>query len=209
MTLRRYRGLATPVSGRRNRSTAPDAGPLAVRVDPAERLAALTRLRVGRPVAGRVRIAVAVVLPTGGGVSFGPPKSARSRRTIALDDETTAAIAAHRATQLLERDLASGAYDDLDLVFCDELGAPIYPQRLTEWFRGHCKAAGIPTGSLHVLRHTAATLMLTNGTPVHVAAARLGDTPTTVLNTYAHLLPSSDEIAAERVAALIESEGRI
>jgi integrase len=51
-----------------------------------------------------------------------------------------------------------------------------------------------------VLRHTAATLALTSGVPVHIVAARLGDTPQTVLGTYAHLLPQSDEIAAERIA---------
>jgi integrase len=45
--------------------------------------------------------------------------------------------------------------------------------------------------------------MLTNGIPVHVVAARVGDTPATVLSTYAHLLPQSDEIAAERVAAAL------
>jgi len=59
--------------------------------------------------------------------------------------------------------------------------------------------------SLHILRHTAITLMLTNGIPVHVVAARVGDTPTTILNTYAHLLPQSDEIAAERVAAALSA----
>ena len=85
-------------------------------------------------------------------------------------------------------------------VFCDELGGPIHPQRLTEWFRKQRKAAGIPSGSLHVLRHTAATLALTSGVPVHIVAARLGDTPQTVLGAYAHLLPQSDEIAAERIA---------
>jgi hypothetical protein len=50
---------------------------------------------------------------------------------------------------------------------------------------------------------TAITLMLTSGIPVHVVAACVGDTPATVLSTYAHLLPQSDEVAAERVAALI------
>jgi integrase len=81
--------------------------------------------------------------------------------------------------------------------------SPIRPPRLTEWFGKHRKAAGIPTGTLHVLRHTAATLALTEGVPVHIVAARLGDDPNTVLSTYAHLLPQSDELAAERVAALI------
>ena len=67
----------------------------------------------------------------------------------------------------------------------------------------HRKAAGIPAGTLHVLRHTAATLALTVGVPVHIVAARLGDDPRTVLATYASLLPQSDEVAAERVAAAL------
>ena len=41
-----------------------------------------------------------------------------------------------------------------------------------------------------------------SGVPVHIVAARLGHTPTT-LSTYAHLLPQSDEVAAERVAAAL------
>jgi hypothetical protein len=40
------------------------------------------------------------------------------------------------------------------------------------------------------------------GVPVHIVAARLGDDPGVVLATYAHLLPQSDEQAAERVAPL-------
>ena len=143
------------------------------------------------------------LVPTRGGISFGPPKSARGRRTIALDAETVDALRQHRDAQLLERTVAGDAYADQDLVFADELGSPIHPQRLTEWFRKRRKAAGIPSGSLHVLRHTAATLALTSGVPVHIVAARLGDTPQTVLGTYAHLLPQSDEVAAERVAAAL------
>jgi integrase len=88
-------------------------------------------------------------------------------------------------------------------VFADELGGLIYPQRLTDWFAAHRKAAGIASGSLHVLRHTAATLALTSGVPVHIVAARLGDDPTTILATYAHLLPQSDKMAAERIAAAL------
>jgi integrase len=140
------------------------------------------------------------LVPTRGGCTLGPPKSSRSRRTIALDPETVATLRQHRETQLLERDFAGDSYDDRDLVFCDPLGGPIYPQRLTDSFREQRRAAGIASGSLHTLRHTAATLMLTSGIPVHIAAARLGDDPKTVLSSYAHLLPQSDELAAERVA---------
>jgi integrase len=105
----------------------------------------------------------------------------------------------------LERGLAGPAYQDHDLVFCDALGRPIYPESLSGWFVRHRKAAGVPTGSLHVLRHTSATLALTATPPVplHVVAGRLGDDPRTVLATYAHLLPHSDSMAAETVAAAL------
>ena len=136
-------------------------------------------------------------------LELAPPKSERSRRAVALDPDTVAALRARRETQVLERDFAGDAYDDRDLVFCDELGGPIHPRRLGEHFHRHRQAAGVVTGTLHTLRHTAATLALTNGVPVHIVAARLGDRPEQILSTYAHLLPQSDELAAERVAAAI------
>jgi integrase len=101
-------------------------------------------------------------VPTVGGCTFGPPKSARSRRTVALDAETVDVLRAHREAQILARAFAGDAYIDADLVFADELGGSIHPQRLTQWFGERRKAAGIPSGTLHVLRHTAATLALTS-----------------------------------------------
>jgi integrase len=176
------------------------------------RLAATTGMRRGELLGltwfaldlegGTLRIDQQLV-PTRGGVTFGPPKSKRSRRTIALDAETVDALKAHREAQLLERSFAGDAYVDQDLVFADELGGTIYPQRLTEAFARERKAAGLLAGTLHILRHTHATLALTNGVPVHVVAARIGDRPETVLRVYAHLLPQSDVEAAEQVAALL------
>ena len=182
------------------------------RLYPLWRLAATTGMRRGELLgltwlaldldAGTLRVDQQLV-PTRGGVSFGAPKSKRSRRTIALDPETVEALREHREAQLLERAFAGDAYDDHDLVFANPLGVPINPQRLTEAFSRQRKAAGLAIGSLHPLRHTHATLALTNGVPLHVVAARLGDRPETILRTYAHLLPQSDVEAAQQVAALL------
>jgi len=215
-------GAADPPSLPRSRAQAWTAGELRrflghVREDrlfALWRLAATTGMRRGELLGlpwqlvdldgGRLRVEQQLV-PTKGGCTFGPPKSRRSERTIALDAETLQQLRRHHATQLLERDLAGPAYEDQDLVFADELGRPIHPQRLTEWFMRHRKAAGIPVGSLHILRHTSATLALTATPPVplHVVAGRLGDDPKTILGTYAHLLPHSDAMAADAVAAAI------
>jgi integrase len=134
-------------------------------------------------------------------LAAGPSKRHEGQRT--QNPETVRILAEHREAQLFERDFAGPAYVDGDLVFADELGGSIHPHRLTSWFGLRRKAAGIPTGTLHTLRHTAATLALTEGVPVHIVAARLGDDPNTILSTYAHLLPHSDELAAERVAAVL------
>jgi integrase len=46
---------------------------------------------------------------------------------------------------------------------------------------------------MHALRHTAASAWLSAGVSVASVAAWLGDTPATVLATYAHLMPDDDD----------------
>jgi integrase len=221
-TTRNAADAADPPATAETRATAWTAGELSrflghVEADrwfPIWRLAAMTGMRRGE-LLGLTWFALDLenaslrvdqqLVPTRGGLSFGPPKSKRSRRTIALDQETVEILKRHREAQLLERQLAGETYADADLVFATEAGTPINPTRLTEWFLARRKAAGILTGTLHILRHTCATLALTEGIPLHVVAARLGDRPETILRAYAHLLPSSDVEAAERVAALVSS----
>ncbi len=78
----------------------------------------------------------------------------RGRTGDKLDDETVAALEAHREAQLAERAFAGAGYSDRDLIFCDELGGTINPQRLTERFGALRKAAGIRPGRLHDVRHS-------------------------------------------------------
>ena len=144
------------------------------------------------------------VVPARGGLVVSPCKTKNSHRTISLDADTVAALEAHRERQLLERDLAGHAYVDADLIFADELGGPINPQRLTEWFGALRDAAKIRPGRLHDVRHTHATHLLTRGIPVHIVAARLGhSSPVVTLTTYAHVLPTSDEQAASVIATVL------
>ncbi len=142
------------------------------------------------------------LVPTRGGATLGPPKSRRSHRTVALDPETVDALRAHRETQLLERDFAGPAYVDGDLVFADALGGPIHPQRLTEWFCEHRKADGHPDG--HACTRCATQRRRSRSRRAsRCISSRRGSVTTrsTILTTYAHLLPQSDELAAERIAA--------
>ena len=74
---------------------------------------------VSDPLRGRLRASRSLstvtrqLLATG---EFGPPKSERSERTIALDLTTVEALKGHREAQKVERVLAGDAYQDQDLV---------------------------------------------------------------------------------------------
>jgi integrase len=105
--------------------------------------------------AGVVRVTQARVR-AGNQVVAGEPKTARGRRTIALDPATVAALRQHRKRQTEAR-LLAGPHDvDSDLVFTMPDGTPIHPNRFSLWFR--TRARGQPAGhpaarSAPLLRH--------------------------------------------------------
>lgn len=62
------------------------------------------------------------------------------------------------------------------------------------------KEAGVEYKNFHCLRHTHATQLLANGTPLTEVAKRLGHAkPSTTLNLYAHSVPGYDEKVSQKI----------
>jgi integrase len=132
------------------------------------------------------------------------PKTAKGRRSVALDPATVAALRAHRACQVEERLAAGPVWIDSGHVFTPLDGTVIHPNRLSSWFSQHARAAGLPPIRLHDLRHSYATAALAAGIPAKVVSERLGHANVSItLDTYSHVLPALQEDAASAVAALI------
>ncbi len=132
------------------------------------------------------------------------PKTAKGRRSIALDPSTIAALQAHRVQQLEERLQWGEAWFPSDLMFTRENGTTIHPQRMTSWFEQLARDAALPKIRLHDLRHSYATAALAAGVPAKVMSERLGHASVMItLDTYSHILPSMQEDAANSVAKLI------
>ncbi len=139
-------------------------------------------------------------------VFLGPTKTPRSRRSVALDAATVAALVAHRKAQAAERLAAPELWDETyGLVFCAEDGTPLHPDRFTRAFKRHVRASGLPDlRGPHNLRHTWATLALQAGVHPKVVSDRLGHSTIAVtIDTYSHVVPSLDAAAADTVAAQI------
>ncbi len=137
-------------------------------------------------------------------LTFSTPKTARSRRSIALDAMTVMALRAHRARQVEERLAWGGGYNESDLVFCREDGAPVRPDWFSTEFEHHVKATGLVWIRLHGLRHTHASLALAANVHPKVVSERLGhSTIAMTLDTYSHAIPALQEDAAERVSRIV------
>jgi integrase len=147
------------------------------------------------------------LISTGYKLSWSEPKTDKSRRSIALDSGTVEVLKAHRRRQLTERLAAGPAWDDQGLVFCNELGAPIHPDRCTKLFESHEQAAALPHIGVHGLRHTWATLALRAGVHAKIVQERLGhSTIAMTMDTYSHAIPAMQSDAAAVVAALVAGD---
>ena len=140
------------------------------------------------------------------GLVFVEPKTARSRRTIVLSRGAVAALKQHRSLQRELRLLSGPEWRDQDLVFCNATGGPLDPSWQRQTFYGVLKRAGLPAIRFHDLRHTAATLLLSQGVHPKVVSEMLGHaTITLTLDTYSHLVPVLHAQAAAAMDDLLSA----
>lgn len=139
-----------------------------------------------------------------GEVIVGPPKTARSIRTVVLPRSITKEVVEHVARL---DDVGHEAW-----LFPAPEGGPI---RRTAWMRRVWKPALAAAGldqdfGTHTLRRSQVALLIAQGEHPKVIADRLGHTSVrTVLDVYGHLYEGADAAAAERLDAQIESRSDI
>lgn len=120
-------------------------------------------------------------------------KTDAGRRTLPIPQALLARLRAHWQNQQEERALMGAGWNERDLIFPTETGAPVSPSNLLRQFRLLLTCAGLEHIRLHDLRHTCATL-LGERVSDRVIAAILGHTPGTVTARYAKVtLPQMRE----------------
>jgi integrase len=141
----------------------------------------------------------------GGKTALGDLKTPKSRRSVRLTRAATEALRSHLERQLEEIERIGFLYQPGGLVFATESGTLINPSNLrNRSFKPLLKRAGLPDICLHDLRHTCATLLLSQGTHPKLVQELLGHaTIAMTLDTYSHFLPSmGDQTMRAMEAAL-------
>jgi integrase len=211
VTGREMRALSPAEAGRLLSATAEDpAGPLyAVALGTGCRLGELLGLSWNDVAADGASIVVrrslaAVDIADDAGKrhrtwSLAEPKTDKSRRTVMLPAVAIEALRRQKARQAAARLAAGTAWQDRhNLIFTDALGRPARPDAVSGDFRATVDRLGLPHVRFHDLRHSAATLMLSQGVPLKVVSETLGHSSIAITaDVYQHVTPDLRREAAE------------
>lgn len=132
------------------------------------------------------------------------PKSISGQRVIPISSALTEYLKKAHSEYLLKKFRMGKDFFDGDYVVCQENGKPYKPNSFTSKFNDFLKKNNLKHIRLHDLRHTNATLMLTQGISPKVAQMRLGHSDySTTMNIYSHVLKSVETEAAETIETAI------
>jgi integrase len=135
---------------------------------------------------------------SGGRYTLGEPKTKKSRRSIRLTPRAVEALESHLDRQLREMGILGDRYEDRGLLFTTSTGGLINPSNLRQMSLARLlKEARLPHIRFHDLRHTCATLLLTQGTHPKYVQDLLGHATIAItLDTYSHVMPSMGDQTA-------------
>jgi len=119
----------------------------------------------------------------------GDVKTPKSKRSLVLPNRAVTALQAHKKRQAAERLAAGAAWQDNNLVFCHEDGRMYTSDALNWRFSKMTKRAGIGHWHAHEGRHTAVSIMSSNGVPLQEISDTVGHKSTHVTETvYRHVI---------------------
>jgi len=139
-----------------------------------------------------------------GKIVLDEPKTARSRRPYELSGQAIDSLRAHKAAQAKGR-LAMGKYWTASgLVVVTDFGTPVDPSNFRRVFTRVTQSVGIEGCHPHELRHTAASLMLSRGVPLHIVADVLGHSSIAVTkDVYGHLVAGERRKATDAITGAL------
>lgn len=128
------------------------------------------------------------------------PKNRSSERPLRISRTAVCILLEYKAWQDQQRSLMGDAWMDCDgRIFTRDDGQPMFPDSITQWFHKFVQRHGLPNVHIHSLRHTYASLMIADGTPLVVVSHNLGHAQvSTTSNIYSHVIASA-EAQADKV----------
>ncbi len=130
----------------------------------------------------------------------------RNNRRFSMGDDLAAVLRAYRSWYIQERFRLCGAWEDHGFVFCRWNGEMMHPGDVNYVLDKFCRNNRLQHIHPHQFRHTAASLMIANGTdPVTVAGILGHKNTSTTLAVYSHAIDTAKEKAANTMETAVKA----
>ena len=141
------------------------------------------------------------------GIVIAEPKTPQGRRTVRLSAPVVTELRVHRKRQLEQRLSAGPEWRDGGYLFTTSIGTTLDPRSLGQDFRHICEKADLRLIRFHDLRHSAATIALSQGVHPKIVSEMLGHSRISLtLDVYSHSLPTLQVEAADKIASALTGE---
>jgi integrase len=125
-------------------------------------------------------------------------KTKKSKRQVPIQDFLIKALKAHKERQEIQRKRLGEHYQDQNLVICTEIGTFQDPRNVLRVMKRISKAANVTPIRFHDIRHTHASILISEGVDIIKVQTRLGHSkPSITLEHYAHMMPNQDDEVAD------------
>ena len=138
------------------------------------------------------------------GVFTKVPKTESSIREIAIPEFIISLLDEYKLWYEEQKSIYGELRTNSDRLFVQADGKPMHPSTISKWFVKYVGQIGLPVINFHGLRHTNATLLISQNIDVAVVAARLGHAQiTTTFNFYVHPIISHNKSAGNVLQNLL------
>ena len=139
-------------------------------------------------------------------LTLGDLKTTSSNRELVLPDLIVRDLRRHKSTQAKQRLRVGDMWQDLDLVFANEIGGLVDPANLRRALVNLCDEAGIERVTPYELRHTAVSHLSDVGVPIEQLADLAGHKDArTTMAVYRHQLSKVVDAGADVSADILKS----
>lgn len=139
------------------------------------------------------------------GIFEGPTKTAKSVRKIVMSEAAMQVLKLYRLEQQEERLKLGNQWIDSGKIFVQWNGQPMFPSTPSSWFNKWLKKSELPALTFHQLRHTNASLLISQGVDIATVSKRLGHAKiSTTTDIYTHSIEKYDTEAALTLENLLQ-----
>lgn len=134
------------------------------------------------------------------GAIEGPTKT-RNTRYISIPDETVSLLRKYKQWQAEQKLKNGDRWKGEGYLFTQDDGRPIVPGTINGWLNRFARNHGLPHINPHAFRHTAASILISEGVDIVTVSKMLGHANTSMTtDVYSHIIEETKRKATECIA---------